>query len=414
MLAGVFVAALGLAVSLLGLGPGAASARPLTCGQTITRDTTLHADLGPCSSDGLVIGAANVTLDLNGHAISGDDTYSGGDVGVGNETGYDGTVIENGAIRGFFFSIKLDAADHSQVSDIASTASGSCCQQFSVQVLRSTGSQVENNTFDNAETPLVVSGSHNSIENNASDFAAGDSLRVSGSHNSISRNVARYSTFDMVIDGSLNRITHNDVQAINGGLRVRGARNLIRADTVDGFDGITVAGPGNVIRDNVVPGSHSSALLATDCRNLRADGNRLGSSGNAIQLTGCRDARIEGNTVSSYDESGILLDGGSGNLISQNTVSTSYYSGILVGGGSVGTVVKGNLATRAGFNPYYSEPNTASDGIQVDDAGTTVANNRANDNADYGIQAVRGVIDGGGNTASGNGNPLQCLNVVCN
>src|ERR687888_1206711 len=113
---------LGIAVALLALGPGAASTQPLTCGQTITRDTTLHADLGPCPGDGLVIGAANVTVDLNGHAILGDDTgNSGGDVGVGNETGYDGTVIENGAIRGFFFSIKLDAADHSQVSDIAST-----------------------------------------------------------------------------------------------------------------------------------------------------------------------------------------------------------------------------------------------------------------------------------------------------
>jgi parallel beta-helix repeat protein len=360
-----------------------------------------------------VIGAANVTLDLNGHAISGDDTYSGGDVGVGNETGYDGTVIENGAIRGFFFSIKLDAADHSQVSDIASTASGSCCQQFSVQVLRSTGSQVENNTFDNAETPLVVSGSHNSIENNAFDFAGGDPLRVSGSHNSISRNVARYSTFDMVIDGSLNRITHNDVQAINGGLRVRGARNLIRADTVDGFDGITVAGPGNVIRDNVVPNPETSALVATDCRNVRVEGNRLASFGsNAIQLTGCQDARVEGNTVSSYGGSGIQLDGGSGNLIRQNTVSETTESGILVGGGSVGTVVKGNLATRAGFSPYERAPR--SDGIQVDDAGTVIADNTANDNADYGIQAVPGVIDGGGNTASGNGNPLQCLNVLCN
>jgi parallel beta-helix repeat protein len=408
-----FAVALCIAFALL--APGLASAQPLACGQTITRDTTLHADLGPCPGDGLVIGAANVTVDLNGHAILGDDTgNSGGDVGVGNETGYDGTVIENGAIRGFFFSIKLDAADHSQVSDIASTASGSCCQQFSVQVLRSTGSQVENNTFDNAETPLVVSGSHNSIENNASDFAAGDSLRVSGSHNSISRNVARYSTFDMVIDGSLNRITHNDVQAINGGLRVRGTRNLIRADTVDGFDGITVAGPGNVIRDNVVPNPETSALLATDCRNVRVEGNRLASFGsNAIQLTGCQDARVEGNTVPFAGSFGIQLDGGWGNLIRQNTVSATYYSGIFVGGGSVGTVVKGNLATRAGFNPSF-ETNPESDGIQVEDAGTTIADNRANDNADYGIQAVPGVIDGGGNTASGNGNPLQCLNVVCN
>ena len=29
------------------------------------------------------------------------------------------------------------------------------------------------------------------------------------------------------------------------------------------------------------------------------------------------------------------------------------------------------------------------------------------------VNAVAGVTDGGGNTASGNGNPLQCRNVAC-
>jgi hypothetical protein len=32
---------------------------------------------------------------------------------------------------------------------------------------------------------------------------------------------------------------------------------------------------------------------------------------------------------------------------------------------------------------------------------------------DLGIEAVAGVLDGGGNRALGNGNPLQCLKVVC-
>src|SRR5207253_2284237 len=34
-------------------------------------------------------------------------------------------------------------------------------------------------------------------------------------------------------------------------------------------------------------------------------------------------------------------------------------------------------------------------------------------NVDFGIVAVLGVTDGGGNLANGNGNPLQCLNVFC-
>jgi len=34
-------------------------------------------------------------------------------------------------------------------------------------------------------------------------------------------------------------------------------------------------------------------------------------------------------------------------------------------------------------------------------------------NADLGIEAVFGVIDGGGNRARANGNPLECTNVFC-
>jgi hypothetical protein len=34
-------------------------------------------------------------------------------------------------------------------------------------------------------------------------------------------------------------------------------------------------------------------------------------------------------------------------------------------------------------------------------------------NHDLGIEAVRGVIDGGGNVARHNGDPRQCTNIVC-
>jgi parallel beta-helix repeat protein len=132
-----------------------------------------------------------------------------------------------------------------------------------------------------------------------------------------------------------------------------------------------------------------------------------------IRVDGSSGNLIEDNTVSETEASGIIVDGGSENVIQRNAVSDTAGSGILVGpfyheGGSVETVVKGNLVTRAGSGFRYD------DGIHVEDAGTVIADNRANHNFDLGIQAVPGVIDGGGNTAFGNGNPLQCLNVVCN
>ncbi len=52
------------------------------CGTVITANTTLHGDVGPCSGDGIVIGADNITLNLNGHQIFG--TPGPGD---GNQAG---------------------------------------------------------------------------------------------------------------------------------------------------------------------------------------------------------------------------------------------------------------------------------------------------------------------------------------
>jgi parallel beta-helix repeat protein len=53
------------------------------------------------------------------------------------------------------------------------------------------------------------------------------------------------------------------------------------------------------------------------------------------------------------------------------------------------------------------------DGIDVHGTGTRLRDNRADGNGDFGIDAVAGVTDLGGNTATGNGNPLQCRNVFC-
>jgi Tol biopolymer transport system component len=49
-----------------------------------------------------------------------------------------------------------------------------------------------------------------------------------------------------------------------------------------------------------------------------------------------------------------------------------------------------------GFNPFV-----------------TLRGNIADDNTDLGIEAVDQVIDGGGNRASGNGDPRQCVGVTC-
>jgi hypothetical protein len=114
-------------------------------------------------------------------------------------------------------------------------------------------------------------------------------------------------------------------------------------------------------------------------------------------------ALADGIRVDSYEpETPPAVD----NVIRGNFVRAATVDGIAVhtdGPGRVtGTVVRNNLVTLSG-----------DDGIDVRSPMTTITRNGAFGNHDLGIAAVAGVTDGGGNRAAGNGNPAQCLNVVC-
>ena len=59
---------------MIAFGTGQASASHVSCGDEITADTTLDSDLVDCPGNGIVIGADDITLDLNGHLVDGDGT----------------------------------------------------------------------------------------------------------------------------------------------------------------------------------------------------------------------------------------------------------------------------------------------------------------------------------------------------
>lgn len=59
-----------------------------------------------------------------------------------------------------------------------------------------------------------------------------------------------------------------------------------------------------------------------------------------------------------------------------------------------------------------SDESVEGSGIEIFRPGTTLTRNRADRNAEYGIYAVPGTIDGGGNRAKSNG-LADCLNVGC-
>jgi hypothetical protein len=118
-----------LAVLAAILAPGRASAdqaHPVRCGDTITRDTRLKNDLVNCPGNGIVIGADNITLDLNGHTVDGDsvvgceELYTC-DFGVDNTAGHHGVTIKDGSIREFATAVVVLGANHNRLRRLSSS-----------------------------------------------------------------------------------------------------------------------------------------------------------------------------------------------------------------------------------------------------------------------------------------------------
>ena len=90
------LAALG-AVFALGAAPALGS--HIQCGDVITQDTTLDSDLIDCPGNGIVIGSPDITVDLNGHTIDGDDSGLE-DHGIDNGAGEDAVTVRGPGLQG--------------------------------------------------------------------------------------------------------------------------------------------------------------------------------------------------------------------------------------------------------------------------------------------------------------------------
>ncbi len=78
---------------------GAGGAAALQCGATLTKSTKLTADLLRCPGTALVIGADGITVNLNGHTISG--TNAAGGEGIANDGHAGVRIVGGGKITDF-------------------------------------------------------------------------------------------------------------------------------------------------------------------------------------------------------------------------------------------------------------------------------------------------------------------------
>jgi parallel beta-helix repeat protein len=373
------------AAGLIAFGASQASASHVGCGDTITADTTLDSDLLDCPNNGIVIGADDITLDLNGHLIDGDGTEFAGcgkeeicDVGVFND-GHDGVTVRHGSVREFGSGVFVGTSEagkvrHNRVGDISSSRN----LFFGFVLVGSARSLVRN------------SSGHHNVAPEGDGMGLFGCRRVRILHNKFRHNPGPGIHLDFDSSDNLikrNRFSHNGISLFMGG--DQGAdHNRVKRNRFGGGreDGILVA-PGN---GNVIARNH-----------LTQGGNILVERGHGNLV-----AR---NVVRGARRAGILLGlpnfpvGGANNVVRRNLVKGSGSQGFLVTEDKDHTILRNNVAVRAG-----------DDGFAIRSKTTTLIDNRAVRNAKLGINAVLGVIDGGGNKAHGNGNPAQCTtNIAC-
>jgi large repetitive protein len=368
----------GVALVALSGAEAAGKGQP-NCGDSITADTTLHHNLVNCPNNGLIIGADNVTLDLNYHTIDGNGKPAGGcdpqtdfcDVGVVN-FGHDGVTVIHGSLRQFGGGVDFGQVDHNRLLDISASKNADVGIQLfgcSRSVIRNSSGIGSTSRQDGTGLGLFgchdVRVLHNSVRNNA------------GHHGMVMAD-----TNDSLIKG--NRVSGNGGEGV---ILERGKRNRIKRNRLVRNDaGITLG-----------PGSHN--VLAR---------NRVSRGRDGIRIEKGHDNLVADNVVSHARRAGIRLGiphpfvGGAHNTVRGNLVKGSRDDGFLVNPKDDHSLLQGNTARGAG-----------DDGFDVRSRTAKLTGNRALRNGDLGIAAVRSVIDGGGNQASGNGDPRQCANIAC-
>lgn len=371
---------------VMGAAGDRALASHVNCGDKVTADTRLDSDLHNCRNNGIVIGADDVTLNLDGHTIDGDGKLLAScprdkicDAGVVS-AGHDGVTVRGGSVREFAVGVLVGGARRNRVLAVSSSGNrfpGIVIFNSARSVVRD--SKIARNGLHTDEAGIVVFHSHQSriVDN---------SIRENGD-------------IGMIIDGSGRSSIQENLIIGNpeAGVIIDAGRNEVSRNRVArNGDGIIVGGNRNTIVRN------------------RVSGSRAGQGGGGF---------------------GISFETGSDNLIARNLIVRSSTAGIRVGlspadaeGGppAANTVIRGNrlgagnrdgvfvMSTAVGIALRHNRAHdSGDDGFDVESPATRLTDNSAIDNGGRGIEAVRGVADGGGNIAQGNGDVPECTNIAC-
>ena len=303
---GIAAAAFCCIALVLLAGPGdRADAATVACGDTITEDTVLAADLS-CTGTALHIGADRVDLDLAGHIVESicDEADCSASIGIDNE-GFDRTRISDGTVRGVQSAIRLTGADRNELAGLVAVGGGRFRYgSNAVTLLRSDRNTIVGSELLGGDPGLLISASDRNHVTGTSissgvDIRVGDGVRI---EEGSSRNTLRNSEIDglvaglVVLDSDDNLLASSSVSAFaDAVLLQRGDRNRIAGNELDSGQAYAVEAMG-VSRSEIVDN----------------DGGPLTISGNR-NLVGRNSA-----TANAFVEVALTIAGGDRNVVRAN------------------------------------------------------------------------------------------------
>lgn len=259
----------------------AASRASLRCGDVITSSVVLTRDLVGCRADGLVIGAAGVTVDLNRHLVSGLGT-SGSD-GIRDE-GFAGLTVRGGRIEHFDSGIDVENADHVTVValQVRDTVFGILLVSVSGGILSAI--DIETASFAGIQ---LAQADHLALVGNALSHNGDGISLFQSSRNLIAGNASVHSGSGIaLLQSGANRIVKNSTnQEDDTGVLLddHSDHNLIADNRAsgNGFAGVGVgASVRNTVKDNQASDNLGSGIVVGDgASGTLVTGNRADRNG---------------------------------------------------------------------------------------------------------------------------------------
>lgn len=328
------------------------------CNEPITEDLVLDDDLGPCPQNGIVVDGDDITVDLNGHHVTGFREFDETDIetydflGTSREAGVqvtdqNGVTVENGTVSGFSGGTLLDGGGQHTVRELTVRDNIGFDEGFIGD-----GSVIEN--------PAMGDGVfiRDSVENRIVD----NDIVGNGYYTGIA--VLGFEAHD----NTIMRNTVTDTIGLPSG-PVSGQGIMLNATGLGGFEGTLIRGNDikqNTVRDNASAGMSIINSKEGEILDNTIEGNGVTHrAGNGIGMvpgfgvdTNVFDYTIQGNEIHENAENGIHLrghawsDGPQEVRVLNNNVSGSGALDLLDDSPECGdNVWRNNTWSESGFDP---------------------------------------------------------------